>query len=189
MSRSAALERLQQRLDGEVKERFPEGSVRQVVLLQHGDDPAVEPGEVRVRVLIPKDYKAGNKDWAHENMTRIMEFRRELAERLPEVSGLEVIPDDPGDPGDPGVPYDRRPPRLYVGGGGWLRPGGGSELTAVMARLEPEDLQTLDALITAGVAANRSEAVRWALARIRERPAFAKLAEWVRGLDELKAEF
>jgi hypothetical protein len=185
MPRSVALERLQQRLDDEVKERFPAGAVRQVVLLQYGDDPAVEPGEVRVRVLIPKDYKAGGKDWAHENMTRIMEFRRELAERLPEVSGLEVIPDDPG---GPGVLFDRRPPRLYVGGGGWLRTDRG-ELTAVMARLEPEDLQTLDALITAGVAANRSEGVRWALARIRERPAFAKLAEWVRGLDELKAEF
>jgi hypothetical protein len=178
----AALERLQQTINDEVKGRFPEGAVRQVMLLQHGDDPVVEPGEVRVRVLIPKDYKAGDKDWAHENRTRIMEFRRELAERLPEVSGLEVVPDDPD------IPYDHRP-RWYVGGGGWLRSRGGGELTAVMARLEPEDLQTLDALITAGVATNRSEAVRWALARIRERPAFAKLAEWVRGLDELKAQF
>jgi hypothetical protein len=179
----AALERLQQMIDDHVKEHFPEGAVRRVMLLQYGDDPVIEPGEVRVRVLIPADYKAGDKDWAQENRTRIMEFRRWLAERLPEVSGLEVIPDDPG------VPYDDRP-RWYVGGGGWLRSGGGgSELTAVMARLGPEDLQTLDALITAGVAANRSESVRWALARIRERPAFAKLAEWVRGLDELKAQF
>ena len=108
---------------------------------------------------------------------------RELAERLPEVSELEVIPDDPD------VPYDQKP-RMYVGGGGWLRSGGGgSELTAVMARLGPEDLETLDALITAGVAANRSDSVRWALARIRERPAFEKLTEWVRGLDQLKAQF
>ena len=176
------LERLQRMIDDEVKERFPEGAVRQVVLLQYGDDPVVEPGEVRVRVIIPKDYKAGDKDWAHENSTRIMGFRHWLAERLPEVSGLEVIPDGPGVPSGHWT-------RWYVGGGGWLRSGGGSELTAVMARLGPEDLQTLDALITAGVAANRSDGVRWALARIRERPAFAKLAEWVRGLDELKAEF
>jgi hypothetical protein len=176
------LDQLQQAIDHEVKERFPEGAVRRVMLLQYGDDPVVEPGEVRVRVLIPKDYKAGDNDWAQENGTRIMEFRRELAARLPEVSGLEVIPDDPA------LPYDHKP-RWYVGGGGWLRAGGGSELTAVMARLEPEDLETLDALITAGVAANRSEGVRWALARIRERPTFAKLAEWVRGLDELKAQF
>jgi hypothetical protein len=173
----AVLDQLQQTIDREVKERFPEGAVRQVMLLQYGDDPVVEPGEVRVRVLIPGDYKAGDKNWEQENRTRIMEFRRELAERLPEVSGLEVVSDDPGFP------------RWYVGGGGWLRAGGGSELTAVMARLEPEDLETLDALITAGVAANRSEGVRWALARIRERPAFAKLVEWVGGLDELKAQF
>jgi hypothetical protein len=178
----AALDRLQQMIDGEVKERFPEGAVRRVVLLQYGDDPVVEPGEMRVRVLIPADDKAGDKDWAHENRTRIMAFRRWLAERLPEVSGLEVVPDGPG------VPSGRWS-RWYVGGGGWLRSGGGGELTAVMARLGPEDLHTLDALITAGVAANRSEGVRWALARIRERPAFAKLAEWVRGLDELKAGF
>jgi hypothetical protein len=113
----------------------------------------------------------------------MMEFRRELAARLPEAGRLEVIPDDPD------VPYDHRP-RWYVGGGGWLRAAvNGTELTAVMARLEPVDLETLDALITAGITANRSDSVRWALARIRERPAFARLAEWVRGLDELKAEF
>jgi len=128
----AALERLQQMIDGEVEERFPEGAVRRVVLLQYGDDPVVEPGEVRARVVIPKDYKAGDEDWAQENRTRIMEFRRWLAERLPEVSGLEVILDGPGVPSGHWSSW-------YVGGGGWLRSGGGSELTAVMARLEPED--------------------------------------------------
>lgn len=175
----AELERIQQTIDDEVKKRLPEGAVRRVVLLQYGDDPVVEPGEVRVRVLKPKDGEA----WPQEYITRMMEYRRELAEKLPEISELEIIPDDPD------VPYDHKP-RMYVGGGGWLRSGGGgSELTAVMARLGPEDLETLDALITAGIAANRSDSVRWALARIRERPAFAKLTEWVRGLDELKAQF
>ena len=33
------------------------------------------------------------------------------------------------------------------------------------------DLETLDTLIIAGIAANRARAVRWTLARIRERPA------------------
>ena len=109
----AALERLQQVIDDEVKERFPEGAVRRVMLLQYGDDPVVEPGEVRVRVLIPKDYGQG---WDREHMTRMIEFRRELAEKLPEVSELEVIPDDPD------VPYDHKP-RMYVGGQGWMRSG------------------------------------------------------------------
>ena len=47
----------------------------------------------------------------------------------------------------------------------------------------------LDALIAAGIAASRAEAISWALARIRERPAYARLGERARELDELKARF
>ncbi len=39
-----------------------------------------------------------------------------------------------------------------------------------MARLGPMDLETLDTLIEAGIASNRADAVRWALAWIWERP-------------------
>jgi hypothetical protein len=51
------------------------------------------------------------------------------------------------------------------------------------------DLETLDALITAGIAANRADAVRWTLARIRERPAYAQLRERAREIERLKTEF
>ena len=145
----AALERLQQMIDDEVKERFPEGAVRRVMLLQYGDDPVVEPGEVRVRVLIPKDYGDG---WDREHMTRMMAFRRELAERLPEVSELEVIPDDPG------VPYDHKP-RMYVGGGGWLRAGGGGDHRG---HGQAGPAWTLAVVITGAGTANL-RIVRWAL--------------------------
>jgi hypothetical protein len=47
----------------------------------------------------------------------------------------------------------------------------------------------LDALITAGTAASRAEALSWVLARIRERPAYIRLSEGARELDELKAHF
>jgi len=47
----------------------------------------------------------------------------------------------------------------------------------------------VDTLITAGVAASRAEAVRWALARIRERPAYAQLREHAQQIQELKAQF
>jgi hypothetical protein len=47
----------------------------------------------------------------------------------------------------------------------------------------------VDTLITAGIAANRAEAVRWALARVRERPAYAQLRERISEIDRLKAEF
>jgi hypothetical protein len=58
-----------------------------------------------------------------------------------------------------------------------------------MARLGPTDLETLDTLITAGIASSRADAVRWALARIRERPAYAQLSQRVREINELKAQF
>jgi phosphoglycolate phosphatase-like HAD superfamily hydrolase len=41
------------------------------------------------------------------------------------------------------------------------------ELALVMARLDPIDVETLDTLIIAGIAANRAQAVRWALAGLR----------------------
>jgi hypothetical protein len=56
----------------------------------------------------------------------------------------------------------------------------------VTALLGPVDLATLDALITA---ASRAEAVGWVLARIRERPGYARLSERARELDDLKAHF
>ena len=37
----------------------------------------------------------------------------------------------------------------------------------------------MDTLITAGIAANRAETLRWVLARIRERPAFDQLVNVV----------
>jgi hypothetical protein len=63
------------------------------------------------------------------------------------------------------------------------------DLTPVMARLGPADLETLDTLITAGFAANRAQAVRWALARIRERPAYAELRERAKEIESLKSQF
>ena len=62
-------------------------------------------------------------------------------------------------------------------------------LTPVQAGLGPVDLAMLDALITAGIAASRAEAVRWALARIRERPAYAELRERAKEIENLKSQF
>jgi hypothetical protein len=41
----------------------------------------------------------------------------------------------------------------------------------------------------AGVAASRSEALRWAVSRIRENPAYVQLRERVHEINELKAQF
>ena len=58
-----------------------------------------------------------------------------------------------------------------------------------MARLGAADLEIVDTLISAGIAANRAEAIRWALARISQRPAYAQLRERTREIEKLKSQF
>lgn len=61
--------------------------------------------------------------------------------------------------------------------------------TPVMVRLTAAELETVDTLIAAGIASSRAEAIRWALTRIRERPAYERLRRRTREIESLKAEF
>lgn len=184
----AAMDHLEQQIDGEVKKRFPGGAVQRVAVLQYGDDPVIEPGELLVRVVLEaaegrEGQEQALRAFEAAHGPAIKQFRRDLSAQLPEAGRLEFRAS--GDTGEG--------PRMVLGG----RPRGslearaaeGGELTPVMARLGPVDLETLDALITAGIAASRAEAVRWALARIRERPAYAQLRERAREIEKLKTEF
>jgi hypothetical protein len=182
----AALERIEAEIDQKVRALFPRDAVERVAVLQYGDDPVVEPGELLVRVFIhpgeAEDDEQSLDAFAQAQKAAMKQFERELSRCLPEARRLEFTTGDTGD--------DHKHVRfmMRIGGGLGERERGG-DLTPVMARLGPVDLETLDALITAGIAPNRAEAVRWALARIRERPAYAKLRERVREINELKAQF
>jgi Arc/MetJ-type ribon-helix-helix transcriptional regulator len=61
--------------------------------------------------------------------------------------------------------------------------------TPVMVRLKAPELEIVDTLISAGIANNRAEAIRWALTRIGERPAYIQVREHTRDIERLKAEF
>ena len=181
----AAVDHLQKLIDDQVKQRFPAGAVRLVKVLQYGDDPVVEPGELAVRVYINAPGDQDERDKALDgfektNRESIKKLRDDLSARLPEARRLEFRTGD----GDGGRIMLNRP-----GGSFEARALAGTDLTPVMARLAPADLETLDTLITAGIAGNRAEAVRWALARIRERPAYEQLRAKSREIDELKAQF
>jgi hypothetical protein len=65
----------------------------------------------------------------------------------------------------------------------------GGDITHVMVRLKAAELEIVDTLITAGIANSRAEAIRWALTRISERPAYAQLHEHTRDIERLKTEF
>ena len=177
----AALDQLQRRLEDQVREHFPDGGVQRVALLQHGDDPAVEPGGLLARVFIEEAEEApSHQAWHRDHETMIGELQRELEENLPGASHLELWFGENGRHGKIrhrlGPPPDD-PARSE------------QDLIPVHITLGPVDLEMLDALITAGTAASRAEAVGWVLARIRERPAYARLSERARELDELKAHF
>jgi hypothetical protein len=190
----AALDALQGKLEEQVKEHFPDDGVQRVVLLQHGDDPQVEPGGLWVRVFvkvagIPPDREGSQARiqffaaWRDAHEAMLNELQREFAQVLPAARLLEFkfITDD-------NTVLKGSETRL-IGGSAADLAERQRDLTPVMARLGPVDLWTLDTLITAGIAASRAEAVRWVLARIRERPAYQKLGERARELDELKAQF
>jgi hypothetical protein len=180
----AAVDDAEQMVRDELTKRFPEAPVEKVALVRYGDDPVVGPGEIILRItLTAPDDKAQRRDFLREfhraHLEEIDKFRHDLMARLPEIRAMEFH--------TTGTVLG-----LAVAGGDWpveARAPGGAELTPVMARLAAADLETLDTLITAGIAPNRAEAVRWSLARIRERPAYAQLRDKTREIEELKAQF
>jgi hypothetical protein len=183
----AALDHVEQEIRAEVATRFPGAPLGQVLLLGYGDDPAVEPGEVLLRITVDTpDGKAGREEamesFHRANRQQLEQFRDELMRKLPEMRRLEFATSGSGHQvlklmlGRPDRPLEGRA-------------AAAGELTPVMARLAATDLETLDTLITAGIAPNRAEAVRWALARIRERPAYAQLRDKTREIEQLKAQF
>jgi hypothetical protein len=180
------LDQARTQIEDDVRSRFPGSPIERVALLQYGDDPVVEPGQIVVRVTLASGEEESERKEVLEDFHRafgreLESFRDDLTRRLPAASRLEFRAGE-----------NLRGPHLMLAvppkALGPDAPAGG-ELTPVMARLGPADLETLDTLITAGIASNRADAVRWALARIRERPAYEQLRAKSREIEDLKAQF
>ena len=193
-------ERIQQAVQDEADKIFA-GSVRRVSLLQSGDPELDEqdrellrsdrfrPDEVVAQLVLteppgvrPEPVRAPQllQAFRNENGPAVMQLRKALTQRLPELRHLRISFEDAAGQGTGGEGL-----LLVVSDEG--RSDG--DLTAVMVRLRAEELDTVDTLITAGIAGNRAEAVRWALARIRERPAFEQLRAHTREIERLKTDF
>ena len=56
----AVFDSIEREIEHEAHKRFPGDVIKQAVLLHHGDDPEIEPGELFVRVFLradrPEDY-------------------------------------------------------------------------------------------------------------------------------------
>ena len=176
-------ERLEHRAEEELNRQFGDGTVQKVEVLQYGDEPVIEPGQVLVRVILtPTDEDPDETLHAFEKAHRaaIEDLRKKVARKMPFIGRVQfTLPAQPGERGHPVISMSIGPPD---------RTAAGRNLTPVMARLDPRDVEVLDALITAGIVSNRAEGVRWALTRIRERPAYTQLREHIGKIDKLKAQ-
>jgi hypothetical protein len=190
----AELERARQKFEREVRTRLAGLAFDRIELLQYGDDPEVEPGELLGKVVIALPEGADPDDeTVHRQALEALDANREALHELRDAFGVREFRagirrvEGHAAQGDPGPVItmkmdagDRVPVPVT---------SGDQPLTAVMARLGPEDLETLDTLITAGIAGSRAEAVRWTLARIRERPAYEQIRARSREIEELKSQF
>jgi hypothetical protein len=176
-------ERLERRAEEELNRQFGDGTVQKVEVLQYGDEPVIEPGQVMVRVILTPTGEDPDEtlhafEKAHGAV--IEDLRKKVARKMPFIGRVQfTLPRQPGERGHPVHSMSIGPPD---------RTAAGRNLTPVMARLDPRDVEVLDALITAGIVSNRAEGVRWALTRIRERPAYTQLREHIGKIDELKAQ-
>jgi len=179
------------RVEKHVRSLFPDGVISRVQVLEYGDDPAVEPGDVAVRVFLPRpdQPEGGGADedivGSFEKANR--ERLRKLNDELPRVIAWVEFQADSPDGAE-----KRRRHALKIGRGGRAAKPldeASEDLTPVMTRLGPADLAAVDTLITAGIAGSRAEVLRWAVGRIRENPAYAELQDRVREISELKARF
>jgi hypothetical protein len=175
-------ERLERGAEEELNRQCGDRTVQKVEVLQYGDEPAIEPGQAMIRVILtPTDEDPEKTLHAFEeaHSGAIEELRKTIARTMPSIGRVQLtLPAQPG---------ERKHPVISMSVDAADRTAPGRNLTPVMARLDPRDVEVLDALITAGIVPNRAEGVRWALTRIRERPAYTQLREHIGKIDELKA--
>jgi hypothetical protein len=190
----AEFERARQWFEDEVRARLGPAAIDTVQLLRYGDVPEIEPGELLGKVFIAVPGDADEKA-RREAFSTFSKGHREALGELRKALGVTSFGGGLNDVDFPSLtPASARGPVLNMKMKegrvqALLRPGGDQLVTAVMARLGREDLETLDTLIAAGIASSRAEAVRWALARIRERPAYEQLRARSREIEALKSQF
>ncbi len=185
------LDDIEREIDAEARQRFPGDAVRQVVLLQYGDDPAIEPGDLWVRVLLaadgPDDYERSVRAFQRDHGAAMEEFAGHLARTLREIRLVEFTPEKT-------VGREGHGPRCHLLLSQRLADARAWEVgertqVDMHTTLGRSGLETIDTLVMAGIAGTRADAIRWALARIREQPAFERLLEWLRETDQLRSEF
>ena len=101
-------ERLERETEEELNRQFGDGTVQKVEVLQYGDEPVIEPGQVMVRVILtPTDEDPEETLHAFEKAHRaaIEDLRKKIAQKMP-LSGAWNSR-SPRSPGSAGIPSSR----------------------------------------------------------------------------------
>jgi hypothetical protein len=184
------VDRIQHELEAQANELFP-GWLRRVELLQPDEASMIEPGQLMPRLVFkdpadrlrephpdPRKKAKAARTFKLAIGPGLSQFRDDLLQRWPQIRHIEVIQEDDSGRRTAGDV------RLVEDG----RDVADGESVHVMVRLKTPELDIVDTLIAAGIAGNRAEAIRWALTRIRERPAYEQLREYTRDIERLKNE-
>jgi hypothetical protein len=99
----AEAQRLERTVQREVRAGFGADAVARVAVLQEGEDPAIGPDELLVRVFIAADPDVAPEPalaaWAQAHEAGMRRLRRELSLRLPPARLLEFTVEDAGGSG------------------------------------------------------------------------------------------
>ena len=187
----AERDHIQHELEIAANELFA-GWLRRVELLQRDDAPWMEPDQLMPRLVFkdpadrvrdphpdPRMVAKAARTFKLAVGPGLNQLRETLTERRPEIRYIEVRQED-----DSGQRTGGNVQFVEDG-----RTAADGEFTHVMVRLRTAELDIVDTLVAAGIANNRAEAIRWALTRIRERPAYEQLREYTRDIERLKSEF
>lgn len=161
-----------ERVEQQVRAAFPDGAIARVQVLQYGDDPEVEPGQIAMRIFFDwpgrSDGKKADPKTLHAFLVANSAALDVLRAELPRsIRWIEFRPEPPAGSASPHGLSHRITDRAQQAA---TQADMSEDLTPVMTRLGRADLAALDSLITAGIVTSRAEGVRWAIGRLREHP-------------------
>jgi hypothetical protein len=180
------------RLERQIRSLFPADTFTKVEVLQYGDDPGVEPGDVAIRAFLPRTGQPVGREEDEQVLDAFRDASQatieKMRDKLPRFVGwIEFHPEHPDQTDDlkqgPVIRLQNNSARASA------LDAGAEDIVSVMTRLGAADLAVVDTLITAGIASSRAEALRWTVGRIRENPAYEQLQQRVNEINELKTQF
>src|SRR5579875_103444 len=107
------------RLERQIRRLFPDGTFTKVEVLQYGDDPGVEPGDVAVRAFLPRGDRPAGQQEDEQVIEAFQDANRATIERMRDglprfVGWIEFHPEHPDQTDNP---QQSAVIRLQSGGG------------------------------------------------------------------------